>query len=99
MKDNKHQSPNQKHNKDKHFKNQFLAVYECLMYTSATRKELSVLLDIDRANICRYIKTLRDSNRVWVVCRRQCTITGHRAEELTCNPDLKPDDNQLKLFS
>ena len=95
MKNTNQQSPNSEHNKD----SQYQRVFEALQHKPATRKELSVLLNIDRANICGYIATLRKFDRVWTVRIRMCRITKHIAEELTCNPELKPDDNQLKLFS
>ena len=99
MEDYTHQSPNSKSNKDSHFQNEYLKVYQYLYQTSATRKEVSVALKIDRANICWYVGKLRKSDRVWVIRKKRCSYTRHIVEEITCNPDLKPDDNQLKLFS
>jgi len=93
-----HQSPVKIYNKDTQFQNQVQQLFELLLSTPATRKEASVLLNIDRANICRYIKSFRDSNRVWIVRKRLCTITRHRAEELTCDLNLAPPSNQLTLF-
>jgi len=98
MNHNIHQSPNDNHNKDSHFQSQTQLLFELLCTTPATRKEASVLLNIDRANVCRYIKTFRDSYKVWVLRKRCCRITRHRAEELTCDPNLAPLNNQLKLF-
>lgn len=93
-----HQSPKDNRSKDSHFQSQTQQLFALLSSTPATRKEASEKLNIDRANVCRYIKLFRDSCRVWVIRKRFCKITGHRAEELTCNPDLAPLNNQLKLF-
>lgn len=98
MKNIFNQSPCKIQQKDREIPNQFQQVYELLLSVPATRKEVSVILGIDRANVCRYVKTLRDSVNIWVVKKRLCKITKHRAEELTCDPQFKPADNQLKLF-
>jgi predicted transcriptional regulator len=98
MKDKQHQSPQFSDNEGNQFQRQIQRVYNLLKTTSATRKEISVLLDIDRANICWHVDNLKDNFRLWIVRKRKCSITGYTAEELTCNPELKPEDHQLKML-
>lgn len=98
MNNNKHQSPQFSDNEGNHYQRQIQRVYDFLLTTSATRKEISVILDIDRANICWHVDNLKDNFRLWIVRKRKCYITGYTVEELTCNPEFKTDDHQLKMF-
>jgi len=64
-----------------------------------TMKMVAVKLGFDRANICRYVATLRKSNSIYFVKWGICEITKHRAGFYTTNPDLAPINNQLNLFN
>jgi DNA-binding transcriptional regulator LsrR (DeoR family) len=83
--------------KDKHFETQFVKVFEGFMQPQ-TMKELSIKLGIDRANICRYCRTMRKENKIAVVKKTYCSITKHLANKYTTNPELFPFNSQLKLF-
>ena len=63
-----------------------------------TMKMVSVKTGIDRANICRYNRTLRKSNLVAIFKVGRCPITRHRANFYTTNPQLFPVNLQGKLF-
>jgi|AntRauTorckE5430_2_1112549.scaffolds.fasta_scaffold48968_2 hypothetical protein len=54
----------------------------------STMKECSVATGVMRENICRYVKGLRESKKVYLIDKRKCTITKHRAGIYTTNPDL-----------
>lgn len=78
--------------------NQLAIVYNAFYHGPKTMYEVDVETGIERANICRYVSTLRESDRIFVVGKRRCKVSGHYAFELSTNPELKPEDNQFKLF-
>lgn len=98
MKDNKHQSPQYSNNEDKAYKNQLLTIFYFLQNHVATASMVSDATGIPQKNICRYKRDLELSGRLWETEKRLCEKTGHRAWYLTTNPDLRPDDFQLKMF-
>jgi dethiobiotin synthetase len=54
---------------------------------------------IERANICRYVATLRKQNKVAVIKRAYCQITQHTAGYYTTDPaKFPPISQQLNLF-
>lgn len=64
-----------------------------------TMKEVDIETSVMRENICRYVRTLRNENRIALVGYRKCKITGNNKVGIyTTNPDLFPKSNQLKLF-
>ena len=78
---------------------QLNTVYRAFWEKPMTMKKVDQQTGIMRENICRYCKTLRDSNKIFEVSRRRCTVTGYpNVIEWTTNPDLAPPDNQLRLF-
>ena len=83
---------------DNTFKAQFEIVYKAFYNQPKSMKMVEVDTGIDRANICRYVKTLRKSDKIAIVKTKLCSITKHRAGYLTTNPDLFPKSNQYKLF-
>lgn len=76
---------------------QLKTVYQALFKRPMTMKECEVLTGIDRANICRYCRTFRQSESLYLVKKRYCSITKHRAGELTTNPDFAPPKRQFEL--
>lgn len=86
--------------KDKKFIAELKKVYDALMHKPMTMKEAFVYSGVMRENICRYTATLREQNRIAVIRKRKCTITGrNNVLEFTANLDLFPQPtNQLKLF-
>lgn len=64
-----------------------------------TMKTIAIKLDIDRANVCRYVATLRKSNRIQFVKNAICPITKCSDVGLyTTNPEYFVKNNQLELF-
>ncbi|MEI6695537.1 MAG: hypothetical protein WCO13_05670 [Bacteroidota bacterium] len=80
------------------FRTQEKIVFNSFFNKPQTMKEVEVITGIDRANICRYVKTFREQNKIAVLKVIYCSITKHRACKLTTNPELFPIDPQLKLF-
>jgi predicted transcriptional regulator len=84
-----------KHSKD----NQLNKVLKALKQKPMTMKEVDVYTNVMRENICRYIRTLLIENRIAIIRKRKCSITGFSmVNEYTANPDLFPKSNQLKMF-
>jgi hypothetical protein len=64
-----------------------------------TMKTIAVILDIDRANVCRYVATLRKYNRIQFVKKGICPITKCSGVGFyTTNPVYFVKSNQLELF-
>jgi len=84
--------------KDTYFATQFKATFEGFYKQPQTMKELSIVTGIDRANVCRYVRTLRKENRIAVYKKANCSITKHLANYYTTDPSLFPKSNQLKLL-
>ncbi|TBW28279.1 hypothetical protein [Gramella sp. KN1008] len=79
--------------------NQFKRFYKALKIKSLTMLEAEKLTGIRRENICRYVSELKAQNKIAVRKIRRCSITGYPyVQELTTNPDLFPQSNQLKMF-
>jgi hypothetical protein len=78
--------------------NQLKKVYDAFFEQTITMKEADKISGIMRESICWYCKELRESNRLFKVGKRLCSVTKHRATTYTTNPDNAPFDNQFKLF-
>ena len=63
-----------------------------------TMKMLSILVNVDRANICRFVAELRKYNHIFLVKRGLCKVTNCMAGYYTTNTEFAPIDNQTKLF-
>lgn len=96
---NSNQTPLLASNKDTQFLNQLKRTELYFKEFTATRYMAAVDTGINRANICRYIATLKKSNSIAIVKRDKCQISGCTAQYLTTNPELFPSDNQLKLWN
>ncbi|UZH56041.1 hypothetical protein JRG66_03995 [Salinimicrobium tongyeongense] len=78
---------------------QFTRVYEALNAKSMTMFEAEQITGVRRESICRYVSRLKTANKIAVRKIRRCSITGYPyVQELTTNPNLFPQSNQLKLF-
>ena len=84
--------------KDNQFKNQFKKTFEGFFKQPQTMKELSVSIDIDRANICRYCRVMRKAGTIAVFKKAYCSITKRLVNKYTTNPDMFPINSQLKMF-
>lgn len=89
--------PPQDQNKDKHFKDQMKALFQCLHDRPMTMKEADIATGIMRENICWYCRTFRIQGKLFEVEKRICKVTRHRATVYTTNPELVPPSNQLPL--
>ena len=64
-----------------------------------TMKNVAFNLGIDRANVCRYVATLRKSNRIQFVKKGICPVTKTGGVGFyTTNPEYFVKSNQLELF-
>ena len=88
---------NGKHNKDKALI-QIKRVYKAFFEAPKTMLMVSNETGILRANICRYVRTFRQSDNIAEVKKDLCKISNHRAGFLTTNPDKFPQSNQLKMW-
>ncbi|WP_035669443.1 hypothetical protein [Flavobacterium sp. 83] len=78
---------------------QLRKVFNAFFENPMTMKEVDVYTGIMRENICRYVMTFRNENRIELIGYRKCSITGHNKVGIyTTNPDLFPKSNQLKMF-
>lgn len=84
--------------KDNHFNNQFKRAFEGFYRHPQTMMELSVATGIDRANLCRYCRSMRIAGTIAIVKRTYCSITKHIANKYSTNPELFPNKIQLSLF-
>ena len=85
---------------DNRFHQQFKKTFDAFFIEPQTMKELSIKTGIDRANICRFCRTLRINRKIAVVKKAYCSITKRLVNKYTTNPDLFPNHSepQLKLF-
>lgn len=88
---------NEKQNKDKAL-NQKKRVFKAFYSAPKTMLMVSSETGILRANICRYVRTFRQSDKIAEVKKGLCKISNHRAGFLTTNPDQFPQSNQLKMW-
>lgn len=77
---------------------QKIRVFESLRKAPKTRLQVAIELDILRGNVCYFIRDFRQVERVAVYKKGKDPVTGHEAEFLTTDPDLFPQDNQMKIF-
>ena len=79
-------------------KNQFNKVYQAFFDQPMTMLEAEKLTGIMRSNICWYCRDFRQSERIFKIGEKYCSISKHKAGIWTTNTKLKPDDKQLQLF-
>lgn len=79
--------------------NQIKVIFDAFFEYPKTMKEVDAETNVMRENICRYVSTLRNENRIALVGYRKCKVTGNpKVGVYTTNPDLFPTSNQLKMF-
>jgi len=76
-----------------------MTVYLYLLHTPATNQMVSIATGVPQKNICRIKRELEQSWRLWQVEHKPCEVTKHRAWYLTTDFNLRPNKNQLELFS
>jgi hypothetical protein len=60
---------------------------------------VSIATGVPQKNICRIKRELEKSGRLWELERKPCEVTKHEAWYLTTDFNLRPNKNQLELFS
>ncbi|TRO65492.1 hypothetical protein [Christiangramia sabulilitoris] len=84
---------------DKKYFDQLRLIYLAFKEQPMTMKEADVYTGVMRENICRYVNTLLKEERLAILKKRRCSITGYPSvNEYTADPELFPKSNQLKLF-
>ena len=78
--------------------NQEQAVFNSFFSSPKTMKEVDRDSGVMRENICRYVRTFRQSKSIVVIRKRYCMVTKHLANEYSTNPKLFPKPTQLNLF-
>jgi len=76
--------------KDKHYQTQMQEVFKALLKQPKTMLMVSAETGILRANICRYVATMRKQNNIRMLQKNACSISKHRAGYYTTNPELFP---------
>ena len=82
----------------KEYRTQLLVVYKLLQKHTLTMLQVAERTGILRANICRYVRTLRKAEKIAVVKIDYCPITNHKAGYYTTDPALFPKKSQTELF-
>jgi hypothetical protein len=98
MQDNNNQSIRQEKTLDNYKKDQLHKVFQSFFDSPKTMKECDNHSGIMRENICRYVRTFRQSKSIVVIRKRFCKVTKHLANEYTTNPALFPKSTQLTIF-
>lgn len=78
---------------------QLKKVFDTYHSQPQTMKECDRKSGIMRESICWYNRRLRQSQQIYCIGKRICSITKHRANVYTTNPNLAPINTQLNLFS
>jgi len=84
--------------KNKYRQIQLEKFYDFLKEHVATCSMASEAISVKQKCLTWYKRDLEKAGLLWEVKHDRCPITGFKAWFITCNPKLKPEDNQLKLF-
>jgi ribosomal protein S17E len=82
----------------KTYHSQLKKVFQELKKEPQTMLQVSVKSGILRANICRYIRTLRKRKQVAVTKVDKCPLSNHKAQFFTTDKALFPADPQTTMF-
>ena len=85
--------------KDSYF-SQIQQVQISFFSSPATMMMVEKRCGVRREGICRYVKTMKKENAIWIVNVGRCPITGHnKVQYLTTNPQfVENQPQQLTLF-
>lgn len=78
-------------------KDQLKTVFEAFSEAPATMLMIARRTGIERANICRYVATMRKADSIFFVRKGFCAITKHTANYLTTNEAYRPQPD-WRLF-
>jgi len=71
-------------------KDQLKTVSDAFSEAPATMLMIARRTGIERANICRYVATMRKADRIFFVKKGLCAITRHAANYLSTNESYRP---------
>jgi predicted transcriptional regulator len=80
------------------FTAQLRLVYNQFYKQPMTMKECDRAIGIMRENICWYCRELRKHNRLFMIGKKICSVTNHRANIYTTNPTMIPQQQHQTLF-
>lgn len=80
------------------YNNQLQVTFDAFHEEPLTMLQVSKRTGILRANICWYIKHMKEQNKIALVRKGYCPHTRHPAGFYTTNPDLMPEKSQYELF-
>ncbi len=98
MRSNIH-TPNENQGESNQHLDQLQKVFQSLYEGPKTMKECDNATGIMRENICWYCRMLRQSNKLFIVGKKYCSITKHIANIYTTNEQFATKNNQLELFA
>ena len=99
MKNKTTSSLNKRQGKNKEFKTQLQIVFDFFYKKPSTMLMVSVQTGIMRANICWYIHSLLNQNKIFLIKKGICPVSKYsKVGFYTTNPKLIPENTQLKLF-
>jgi hypothetical protein len=84
--------------KDNYLKHQKRIVFQSFYNAPKTMKECDKEVGIMRESICWFCRDFRKAKTLYVVGKKYCSITKHRANVYTTNPALSLISSQIKLF-
>lgn len=82
--------------KDTERKTDLKTIFYYLRKNTATMSMVSYATGIPQKSITRYKRDLEKAGQLYELVKDKCKITGYRAWYVTTNPDLFPEDYQLK---
>ena len=71
----------------KTYQNQLRRVYEAFKEKPKTMLQVALETNIYRANICWFVRDLRQEGKIAVVREGRCPISNHQAQFLSTDPD------------
>ena len=83
-----------------HQHNEIQIFFDYLQATVASCTMVCSETGILQKNACRHKRQLEESNLLWKLYEKRCSITKRKVAWLTTNPELVPNifDSQLNLF-
>lgn len=79
-----------KQRKDKLYFTQYQKTVAAFRSSPKTMLMVAKEIGIERANICRYIGTMKKAGIVWLVSKQLCKISKNKAGYYTTDPEKAP---------
>jgi len=68
-----------------------------LIEQPASRRMVGEMTEVYSGSVCWSVSDLINSNYCFVLKKAHCEISGRLVEYLSCDPNLKPQNNQLSI--